>query len=197
MAPKLVIGLTGKPASGKGTFPHLLYTACINDNYYPTIGEPRFSDALRDALELFGIPFNRANPQALAQFLRTIREDAIAYAMKQKLETHLTSYDIVIADGIRWPYDEKMIRGFAQNLIVHVHARPELRYERTKTRKEKAGEAAKTWDEFLKEEGAETERSIDDIGSRADAVIDNNGTIQNYQRQVEDFYRRFIKPLRA
>lgn len=193
----LVIGLTGKPGSGKGTFSHLLYLTCLKDSYSPAIGGPRFSDALRDTLELFDIPFNRSNPQALAQFLKTLKADAITCAMRKKLEMARSSYDIVIADGLRWPHDETMIRGFEKNLIVRVHARPELRYERMKVRKEKVGEIAKSWEEFLREDGAETEQYIDDIGSRADAVIDNNETVEDYQHQVDAFYYRFVKPLRT
>ena len=190
---KLIIGLTAKPGGGKGTFVKLLKEVCNQVCFFPSIGGPRFSDALFDTANLFGILTSRENLQRLAQYLNELCPGAMATAMKNKLEKDHN--EIKIADGCRWDYDEKMIREMA-GVIVYVNADQKLRYERIKLRNEKNGDAEKTWEKFLEEDSAKNEIYIEEIGSRADFKIDNNGTLEDYRRQVEEFYQQFVAPLR-
>lgn len=190
----IVVGLTAKPGGGKGTFVKLLREVCRKDNYFPSIGGPRFSDALRETLEMFGIIASRHNLQELAKCLNSACPGAIANGMRSKLEKDWN--EIKIADGVRWLYDEPMVRGFANGLIVYVHATPEKRYERIRARRENPGDEEKTQEAFLAEDSAETEKYVEEIGSRAEYKIDNNGTLQDYEDQVREFYQKVIKPLR-
>lgn len=186
---KLLIGLTAKPGGGKGTFVRSLKEVCKKNGFFPSIGGPRFSDALFETANLFGILTSRENLQRLAQYLDELCPGAMAKAMRNKLEGDLN--EIKIADGCRWHYDEKMIRELA-GVMVYVNTDQKLRYERIKARKEKAGDAEKTWEKFLAEDSAKNELYVEEIGSRADFKIDNNGTLEDYQRQVEEFYQKFI-----
>lgn len=188
---KLIIGLIGKPGAGKGTFKRLLRNVLAQENRFPSIGGPRFSDALRETLEYFEVLPSRDNLQELARWLEARKPGAVTSGMRRKLEED--AHEIKIADGVRWPHDEKMIRGFLDSSLIYIVADPKTRWERIRQRKEKQGDAAKIWEEFLKEDQASTEVFVDDIGSRADFTIDNNGVMEEYQKQVREFYVRFLK----
>ncbi len=189
-----IIGLVGKPGSGKGTFPRIFRGACAKDGFHPSIGGPRFSDALRKTLDFFEVLPSRENLQELAKWLDARKPGAVANGMRRMLEEDRN--EIKIADGVRWLYDENMIRNFDNDFLVYVKTDQKLRFERVKARKENAGDADKTWEQFLAEDQAQTERCIEDIGSRADFVINNDGALEDYERQVDEFYQKHIKPLR-
>lgn len=71
-------------------------------------------------------------------------------------------------------------------------AKPEIRFGRQRAER---GEREMTWEQFLAQENVETEIHIDDIGSRADIDIENNGTIQEYLERTHDVYETKIKQL--
>ncbi len=187
-----VIGLLAKPGGGKGTFKKLLFEVTREDGRHPNIGGPRFSDALRETAEKFGILPNREHLQKLAMHLDSLCPGAVANAMEYNLERDRN--DIRLADGCRWLYDEKMIRRVG-GLLVYVKADPALRFQRIKARGENDGDREKTWEKFMEEDMAHTESFIDDIGTRVDFTIDNNGTLEHYRNQVREFYRKHLKPL--
>ncbi len=190
----IIIGLVAKPGAGKGTFPKLLREACAKNMYFPSIGGPRFSDALRETLNYYEILPSRENLQELAKWLDARKPGAVTLGMQKKLETDKN--EIKIADGVRWHYDEEMIRRLPNGLMVYIKTDPKIRYERIKARNEKSGDAEKTIEKFIEEDDAQTERFIDDIGSLADFAITNDGSLEDYRKQVEDFYEKFIVPLR-
>jgi len=191
-----VIGTVAKPGGGKGTFKKLLEDACRNDGYHPSVKVYKFSDPLRKTLQWFEIMESRENLQSLSTWLRTRKPESLAYALR-KMIAEEEFVDIKLADGVRSLNDEKMIRSFAFGSIVYVKVDPEKRLERVRLRKENPGDAEKTMEQFLAEDAAEPERYIEDIGSRADFVIDNNGSLEDYRKQVEDFYQKILKPLRS
>ena len=191
MSIKLVIGTLAKPGGGKGTFTRLLRDVCYEHGHHPSIGGPRFSDALRKAAQMFDILESRENLQKLAQALDALCPGAVANGMGFMLEQDQN--EIKIADGVRWLYDEKMINSLG-GLLVYVKADPVLRFQRIKDRAENAGDREKTWEKFQEEDMAENEKYVDEIGSRAHFKIDNNGTLENYKNQVREFYRKFIAP---
>lgn len=192
MTMNLVIGTLAKPGGGKGTFTRLLRDVCNENGHYPNIGGPRFSDALRKTALTFGILESRENLQKLAQALDAICPGAVANGMGYMLEQDRNQ--IKIADGARWLYDEKMIKSLG-GVLVYVKADQALRFQRVKDRAENAGDREKTMENFQKEDLAHTESFIDTIGNRADFIIDNNGTLEEYKNQVRMFYKKFIAPL--
>lgn len=104
--------------------------------------------------------------------------------------------ELKFADGVRWPEDETLIRGFPYNLMVYITASPEVRFERAlKAANAKVGEKQMSWEEFQETERAKTELNIADIGSRADFGILNNGGLEEYERQVKIFYNLQLVPM--
>lgn len=176
---KLIIGLLGEKGGGKGTFTSVLKESLPDK----TIESYRSRDILSDILNILNLPLTRDNFQTLAPLLRdNFRSDIITQAIAKKISQ--SEADIVIFDGVRWNSDVELIRTFPNNYLVYVTADPKIRYQRTKLRKEKAGEDQATFEQFLEEETAETERYIPIIGATADFKIINNGSLDEFKNQV-------------
>lgn len=179
---KIIIGLVGEKGCGKGTFKDLLSEIMPDKK----IVHVRFSDVLVETLKLWGIPTSRENLQKLSPaMVRAYGEGTLTRAVKKRVED--LEADIVILDGVRWLSDAEMLRQFTRNLLVYVIADAELRFERTKNRKEKAGEENTNWEKFLQEEQAETEKYIPIIGALADYKILNNGSLEELREEVKKF----------
>lgn len=185
---KLVIGLVGEKGGGKGKCTELIKTL-IQEG---TVKSARFSDVLNDILTTLHISASRENLQKLVLNLKNaFGPDVLTNAVYHRMLNEQA--DIVILDGVRWSTDEQMLRKLPNNALVYITADANIRYERTKIRGEKAGEDKTTFEQFLKEEQVETELFIPQIGSRADVKINNNGSLEEYEKQVKDFYEQYIK----
>ncbi|HRH22160.1 MAG TPA: hypothetical protein PLJ58_03070, partial [bacterium] len=68
-----------------------------------------------------------------------------------------------------------------------------IRYERTKLRKEKAGEDQMTWQGFIAEEARLTEVAIHEVGLQADFIINNDGEQAELERQIKDVMTKILK----
>lgn len=173
---KLIVGLVGRIGSGKSTVGEHL-----KDNYSAV--ELRYSGILTEVLETLSIPVTRENLQVLGKTLReTFGRDVLVKAMRGKLAN--TGSDVVIVDGIRYSNEVEMLREFDNTLLLFVDVPAPMRYERAVKRGER-GEAGITFEEFMANEGAETERYIDPLKDMADHVLDNSGTPEELIEKVE------------
>ena len=179
---KLVIGLVGKNGSGKTTV-----SKRIQDNYGGK--EHRFSQILMDILDRLYLPHERTYLQKLGKSLRAeLGPDVIANAFKKDLEKEQS--DLLIVDGIRYENEVALLKGFENSCLIFVTAPPETRYERCVARGEK-GEEKMTYEKFLENEEAETEKRIEMIGKGADYAIDNSGTLDELFEKVDEIMERF------
>lgn len=179
---KIVIGLTGEKGSGKETVGDLLI-----ELFYPKkVLRIRSSDILRETLTLWGLPLNRHNLQYMAIIMnREFGDTTLSDAVRARILS--LEADIVIVDGMRWESDVSLIRSFKNNFLIYVTADAEIRYERTKKRKQKVGEESISFEQFLEEEKVATETLIPIIGERADKVIKNNEGPNELKSEVEKF----------
>jgi dephospho-CoA kinase len=88
------------------------------------------------------------------------------------------------------PFRQKYGKNF---FLFYVTADLKLRFERTKQRKEKAGEDKTTFQEFIEEEAQLTEVSVHEIGKKADFKFNNNGTQKELEDQVEKAIKKVLK----
>ena len=186
---KLLIGLVGHIGSGKGKFIEFLQDAA---------GEAKVeriasSQLLKETLDLWDIQPTRKALQNLAIIMNAnYGDNTLSHAMLRRINQ--SGADIVVYDGMRWKSDEKMVRNFPDSLIVYVTAEPRIRFGRICVRREKADEAELTFERFEQEAKAKTELEIADIGNRADAIIKNNGTLEEYKDGIEKVFRQVIEP---
>jgi len=202
---KLVIGLAGLPLAGKETVAIKLEELLHADG--ATVSRNRFSDILRDTLDLWSMPHGRGNEQILAQIMQRpggkdgsmpgFPEGVLSRAIKARLMKD--SHDVGILDGARWDADEKMIREFPaegiKSIIVYIEADDAHRYARMKARN-RSGEAAMTLEAFHAMNAAPNEAFIPQIGAHADIRLTNDyDSIADFERDIEAAYREKIKPL--
>lgn len=195
---KLVIGIAGLPLAGKETAADELAALLQKDGY--TVSRHRFSDILRETLDIWGIPHGRANEQKLAIIMNHesgFTDGALPRAMKHRLSN--ASEDVAILDGMRWLADETMLRAFPKeglrSLVVYINASEGTRYERLEKRN-RANEAKTTRKEFAQQNTVRTEVEIPDIGSRADIIIENEFNDRGaLQKELEAIYKKEIRPL--
>lgn len=184
---ELVIGVVGEKRSGKETFVKLLQEIAQDKK----IKHSRFSDILFETLSFWNIPSTRQNLQKLAVIMdQGYGAGTLTRAVEQRIARERA--DIIILDGVRWQTDIEMVRRFPNNLLVYITAEPIVRYERTKTIKEKAGEDSTTFEQFIAEEQAPNETQIPIIGNGANFKIANNGSLEEFRKKVEEFYLRFV-----
>ena len=186
MQRKIIIGLIGEKGAGKGTASDRLiekYSAV----HYGT------SKILRRTLEDLHLPVTRDNLIKLALVLKEgYGPSVIIDSLIQDMEKD--EANIIIADGIRMHGDvEPFRKKYGENFyLVYVTADLQLRYSRTKLRKEKIGEADATLEQFLEEEGKLTEISIHEIGRTAEFKINNNGSSEDLAKQVDEMMRKLL-----
>ena len=184
---KIIIGLTGEKGAGKGTVSEYLIEK-YGAVHYGT------SKVLKRTLEDLHLSLSRDNFIKLALVLKegfwpTVVIDALIADMEKN------GSDILIADGIRMHGDiEPFEKKYGENFfLAHVHADLKIRFERTKSRKEKDGEDKTTFDEFLLDEGRLTEVSIQEIGKGADFTLNNNKTEEELKKQVDEMMKKILK----
>lgn len=171
-----VLGLVGRIGSGKTAVSEYL-----QDNYGAK--EHRFSQILMDILDRLYLPHERKHLQNLGKSLRAeLGEDVIVNAFKRDLEKDTS--EILIVDGIRYENEVELLKE-KNGVLLFVTATPEVRYERAVKRGEK-GEATITFEQFLENELAETEKHIEVIKSDADYIIDNSGTLEELYKKVDE-----------
>jgi len=75
-----------------------------------------------------------------------------------------------------------------KTVMVYISADPQVRYARLLSRN-RAGEAATTWEDFARQEKALTDVDIPDIGSRAEIALDNNyDDVSHFERDINRVY---------
>lgn len=174
-----IIGLVGEKGSGKDTFAKF-FKEIIKAKKVVHI---RFSDLLKQTLKIWDIPQTRANLQKLAQVLEEFGPGTVAHGIEKQIQE--TNAEIIILDGIRWKPDIELLKKFPNNLLIYITADLKHRFERLKSRGEKTDEAEMSFKQFQREEKAPNELLIPEIGAKADIKIINNGSIEDFEKQVE------------
>jgi dephospho-CoA kinase len=176
---KTVIGIVGKNGSGKDTVARILANALKAEII-------AYSDVINKALEIFLEPekIGRDDQSSLATYLRSKYGDGIISAGAKKMIDQMED-GVFILTGARDEGDLKLIRSFEVNFFLGVDAEERKRWERIRTRKEKADDHS-SFEEFQKKEKLPSELKIPMLIMQADCIINNNGTPEDLEREVLD-----------
>lgn len=187
---KAVIGLVGPKGSGKETCIHTIMGLVGGDR----VLHIRFSDVLKETLDIWHVPATRAHLQKLAVVMEEgFGKGTLAHAIAERMRN--SEKDLVLLEGIRWDADVDLLRSFPVDKLIYTTAEPLVRHERTRMRAQKVGEAETTFEQFIEEEKAPNEVHIVRIGEDADATIENNGSLAEFQQKVRDVCETMIIPL--
>lgn len=182
---QVIMGIAGEIASGKDTVGKY-----IAEKYQATA--LRFSQSLRDILDRMGLPQNRENMATLSFHLRkAFGEDIFSRVILAEAEK--SKSQLVVVDGIRRAPDALHLEAQEHFYFVYVEASPEKRYERLTKRRQNTDDATKTQVQFEKDAQLETETQIRDLKERADFVVNNDGTLEELQRQMDDIITQITR----
>ena len=186
---KKILAIAGRNGSGKETVAKKMAKALSGAETHT------YSDILRETLQLWGYTKNsRHDMQELSTFMRRLKgQDALSKAMAKKCREAKTPW--VVIDGLRRTEDlDILYEEFAPTYVtlVWVETSDDLRYERLKARKEKAGEAFMDRAQFDREEQAESERMLYQVYLARMREIDNNGTLVTLAEQLSILYHDLI-----
>jgi dephospho-CoA kinase len=179
---KVVIGLTGEMGAGKDTF-------C--QHIQKISNQPvfcfKFSDSLSEVLRIFFNDVSREDQQWLAINLRErFGKDILAKAMKKKIDN--ISEGLIVLNGIRYTEEFDMIKEAGGN-IIYITADSKTRWQRVQARGEKKDDNA-PYEKFLELNKAATEILIPEIGRKADHKIDNNGSLDDFYKQIDNVFNK-------
>lgn len=185
MEGKIIIGLAGKMASGKETV-----SKYFSDKYGAK--KIRFSDPLRQILDILDLPDSRQNLQTLSTAVRQNFGEDILTKATLKLVSQLNS-NLIVIDGVRRAADIKNFRELKNFFLIYVDTSQEKRYERSVARNENPSDREMTHEEFDKKDDAEPEIQIESLKKEADFLIDNNGTLEETYSQIENIFKKIGK----
>ncbi len=174
---KIILGLTGEMASGKGTMAQYIVQKYQGKTY-------RFSTVLRDVAQRMHLEENRENLQKISTIFRqNFFDDILSSVIAQDIEKD--DCEIIAVDGVRRIADIKYLHKFPNFKLVYIDAELEKRYQRITKRGENADDNKKTLEQFKKDHTCEAEVQIKSLKQSADFVIDNNGDFTELYYQID------------
>lgn len=175
---KIIIGLVGPIASGKGVTKRY-----IEEKYQGK--DCRFSSILRDILNRVNLPTSRENLQKISTVLRqSFGEDLLAKAIS--IDASRLEAGIVVIDGVRRMADIKYLRELPNFFLVKIDAEHTERHQRVIRRNENPGDDKKSFEDFVKDHEAEADREVPIVMEEAKYSIHNNGTIEELYTQIDN-----------
>ncbi len=175
---KIILGLAGEIASGKGTVAEYL-------NKKHNASTHRFSTMLRDVLDRLHLEHTRENMQKISTALRkNYGEDTLARVIAEDVKKD--DAEIIVVDGVRRLDDIKYLKELDGFNLVYIEAEIKKRYNRIIERSENTDDQNKTFEQFEKDHQGEPELQIKGLKEYADIVIDNNGVMEDLYQQVDE-----------
>lgn len=175
---KIIIGLTGQIACGKGAITKYLEKKYGASSY-------RFSTMLRDVLDRIYIEQSRANLSLISKIIRkNFGEDTMAKVMTSDVKNDKNK--IIVVDGIRRLADIKYLKKIPGFKLVRVVVDSKIRYERLLSRNENKGDNKKTYQDLLRDEKKEADAQIPQVMKKAEIEINNEGNIKELYKQIEN-----------
>jgi dephospho-CoA kinase len=177
MADKKIIGIVGLMASGKGEAARYIVEKYGASSF-------RFSTMLKDVLDRYYLPDVRENYVIFSEIMRNaFGQDIMSKVIANDIVRD--EHDLIVIEGIRRVSDAEHLRALPGFVLVKIVASPETRYDRLVRRDEKPDDRTKTYEQFLTDQNFPTERSIAEIMDQAEISIDNNGSVEDFHRQLD------------
>lgn len=187
----LIIATVAEKGAGKGLFIRLVQKL-LPDKKVVSV---RLSDIWREILHLLEQEESRENISNLATAIRELfHDDGILVNAMQKRLTALDA-DIIILDGLRKKEEIAPLVRTNNGLLVYIAASPEVRFARRREHAETTDERGMSWEQFMHQENLAPEIAIRHIGETlADAAIENNGTVDEFEKKIKQFLDSSVRP---
>lgn len=187
----LIIATVAEKGAGKGLFIRLVQRLVLDKK----VVSVRFSDIWREILHLLDQEESRENISNLATAIRALFHDdgILVYAVQKRLA--ILDADIIILDGLRKKEEIEPLVRKNNGLLIYIAASPEVRYARRREHAETTDERGMSWKQFMHQENLAPEVAIRHIGeTMADATIENNGTVEEFEEKIEKLLDSSVHP---
>ncbi len=180
---KIILGFVGQMSSGKDTAADYIEQQYNGKNY-------SFSDMLGDVLKRYHLKKNRDNLIKISEAMREyFGEDILAKTMAHDVEKD--EHNIISISNVRRQADIKYLQEIPGFVLVKIFADPKTRYERLVNRGDKTDDSTKTYEQFLEDHQRSTEVTIEEVANQAKEVIDNNGTLEELYKQIDNTIKKY------
>lgn len=187
----MIIGLTGKNASGKGEVAAYLKTKGFI--YYS------LSDELREEAAKRNIEHSRENLISLGNELRERNgPECLAKKINEKIRNNKKKDNgkNFVVDSVRNPFEAKELLKNRDFLLIGIDAPIGLRFQRLVERN-RVGDA-KTIEELKKQENMEntkneTSQQLNETFKLAGKTVINNGSLENLHKKIDELLEELSK----
>lgn len=175
----MIIGLSGTLASGKDTVAEYLEK---NEGFQHV----SLSAILREIVAERGLEANLENLTKVGNSI--LAEFGPAYLVKRAEKQVDFSKDLVIS-SVRQPNEIEYLKTKKDFHMIFVDAKPEVRFERLRKRGRQGD--SRTLEEFIEtekkqEDGKSGGMDLNRCRDMADYILDNNGTMDEFVRKIEE-----------
>jgi dephospho-CoA kinase len=179
----IVIGVIGKPGSGKDTV-----TDYLTKKYKGKV--IKFADPLNEMLHVFVDHVSREDQQWLSfQMRKRFGQDIFAKVLRKRI---LSGDSLIILNGIRFWENIEFLKSFKNNYSLFIDVNPKTRWKRVFGRKEKKDDKV-SFKKFQELDNVETEDTINAIGQKADFIINNEGDSKTLLRTIDAIMQKILK----
>lgn len=182
----MILGLTGKNASGKGEIAKFLIERGFK--FFS------LSDEIRESLKRKRIEITR---ESLTREGNRLREEFGPDILARIVLEKITPQNNYVVDSFRNPYEVKTFRKYGNFFLIFVDADPLKRFERIKKRERE--EDPQTYEDFLEMERREfknnkiTSQQLLMTEELRDFRIENNTTIKELHKSIKEILKESIK----
>ena len=182
---KIIFGVTGEMASGKG-----IVAKYLNEKHGARTY--KYSSLLRELLDTADIDKSRKNLSVLGT---KIREMFGRYAMTDVLIWRVLNSEekIIVVEGIRHKDEVEAWQRLKNFTLIAVDADARIRYDRLVARNENVGDGIKSFEDFVKDSEMGTEEQIVETIALADEKITNNTGLEEFLAQIDALVLKYKK----
>jgi len=181
----MLIGLTGRNASGKGEVAKYLEKKSF---YYYSL-----SDVIRDEIRRRGQPLTR---EVLIETGNELRQNHGPAVLAQRILQKIENDKHYVIDSIRNPKEVEMLRSTKNFKLIRVTAPIELRFDRLK-RRGREGDPL-SFERFRELEnremqGDENSQNLVKVEAMADDELTNDGSLEHLYAQIDHLFPQLLR----
>jgi dCMP deaminase len=183
----MLIGLTGRNASGKGEVARYLQKKSF---YYYSL-----SDVIRDEIRARGLEPSR---ELLITIGNELRQKYGASVLAERILAKIEDDKHYVIDSIRNPAEVDAFRAAKHFKLIRIEAPPQVRFERILKRRRESDPS--TFDQFIElenreAEGDDTSQNLVKVELMADYSLLNDAALEKLHPQIDELLLRLLKEI--
>ena len=186
MSKKIIIGLTGEIACGKGAIVNYLVKKYNASSY-------RYSTALRDILDRVYQDQARHNMVAVSDFLRkNFGENILSKVLHEDIKKDKNK--LIIFDAVRRIPELNYFKKISDYtfILISIYSDPQTRYKRCIERNENQGDNKKTFEQFILDQKSVSDYEVPEVMEQSDFKINNNNKLEDLYKQVDQIISKIL-----